>query len=321
MSETKHILVVDDHFEMLDFLRSMLELSGRDYDVIAVPSAEEGWLELRRRSFSLMMTDLRLPGMSGLDLIRRARQIQGDLPVIMITAYGTPQGRQEARELGVLRYFEKPIVNTDDLMGAVQMALGETMVGSGQTRPAVENSVKDTLSTVAQRLAALRQETAALQILLIDGDGNILIEDGQDCGIDLGPLATTLSHTLSNSSFVAEHLGGDDPSTIQYFAGAAVDLYVANIGTDYFVMVLFEGLSRRTRIGTVWVFLQRAAHDLLNLIAEAKSASQETEYPASQTTASLGSLPVRKAGSGAQYRYWHPRRPVCADGTPGRRPP
>ncbi|MCB0007338.1 MAG: response regulator, partial [Anaerolineales bacterium] len=105
MSETKQILVVDDHFEMQDFLRSMLELSGRNYDVIAVPSAEEGWLELRRRSFSLMMTDLRLPGMSGLDLIRRARQLQGDLPVIMITAYGTPQGRQEARELGVLRYF------------------------------------------------------------------------------------------------------------------------------------------------------------------------------------------------------------------------
>ncbi|MCB0016397.1 MAG: response regulator [Anaerolineales bacterium] len=295
MSETKQILVVDDHFEMQDFLRSMLELSGRNYDVIAVPSAEEGWLELRRRSFSLMMTDLRLPGMSGLDLIRRARQLQGDLPVIMITAYGTPQGRQEARELGVLRYFEKPIVNTDDLMSAVQMALGETMVGIGQARPQVEPSVKDTLSNVAQRLAALRQETAALQILLIDGDGNILIEDGQDCGIELGPLAATLSHNLGNTSFVAEHLGGDDPSTIQYYAGAAVDLYVANIGTDYFVMVLFEGLSRRARIGTVWVFLQRAANDLLNLIAEAKAASQEKPYPASPRTASLGSLPTEKA--------------------------
>ena len=292
MKEPKQILVVDDHYEMLDFLRSMLELSGREYDVIAVPSAEEGWFELRRRSFNLLLTDFRLPGMSGLDLIRRARQIQADLPVIMITAYGTPQGRQEARELGVLRYFEKPIDSTDDLMSAVQMALGETMIGIGPARAPQKPSMKEALNPVGKRLAALRKETAALQILLVDGEGNILIEDGQDCGLQSAPLAAALSQSLSHSSSVAEHLGHDAPSTIQYYAGAAVDLYVANIDADYFVMVLFEGLSRRARIGTVWVFLQRAAADLLKLITVAKAASNSESASAATRTASLGSLPV-----------------------------
>lgn len=50
MAEAKHILVVDDHFEMLEFLRSMLEMSNQDYEVLAVPSAEEGFLNCSGRS-------------------------------------------------------------------------------------------------------------------------------------------------------------------------------------------------------------------------------------------------------------------------------
>ena len=292
MTEPKQILVVDDHFDTLDLMRSMFELSGREYDVIAVPSGEEGWLELRRREFALLITDMNLPGMTGFELIRRARQLQPDLPIIVITGYGSEEGREEASALGVLRYFEKPLDDTNDLLAAAQTAMGES-VATGGGGPAGTLIVNDTLANVGERLAKLRHETGALQILLIDGDGNILFEEGQDCGLELGRLATTLSVNMSNSGFIAEHLGGDDPSTIQYYAGAAVDLYVANIGSDYFVMVLFEGLSRRGRIGTVWVFLQRAANDLLNLIQQAKQASQNAA--GSPMTAPLGSLPVGEA--------------------------
>lgn len=55
MADAKQILVVDDHFEMLEFLRSMLELSNQDCEVLAVPSAEEGLLELRRAQFDLLI--------------------------------------------------------------------------------------------------------------------------------------------------------------------------------------------------------------------------------------------------------------------------
>ena len=44
MADVKQILVVDDHFEMLEFLRSMLELSNREYEVLGVPSAEEAYM-------------------------------------------------------------------------------------------------------------------------------------------------------------------------------------------------------------------------------------------------------------------------------------
>jgi CheY-like chemotaxis protein len=71
MEEVKQILVVDDYFQMLEFLRSVLEFSHHEYQVLAVPSAEEGLLELRRTEFDLVITDVRLPGMSGFDRVRK----------------------------------------------------------------------------------------------------------------------------------------------------------------------------------------------------------------------------------------------------------
>ncbi|MCA9973719.1 MAG: response regulator, partial [Anaerolineales bacterium] len=104
MADEKHILVVDDHFEMLELLRSMLELSGHEFEVLAVPSAEEAMFELPRRHFDLVITDVRLPGMNGFDFVRRIRRRLPDIPVIMITGYTSEQGQNEAAELGVYRY-------------------------------------------------------------------------------------------------------------------------------------------------------------------------------------------------------------------------
>jgi DNA-binding response OmpR family regulator len=122
MTTSKQILVVDDHFEMLEFLRSMLTIAYPDCRVVSAPSAEEGFLELRRTPFDLLITDVRLPGISGFELVRRVRQVRPETPIIMITAYSSPQGKEEAEQLGVFRYFQKPL-NTDALLAAVKTAL------------------------------------------------------------------------------------------------------------------------------------------------------------------------------------------------------
>ncbi|MBK9051215.1 MAG: response regulator [Chloroflexi bacterium] len=128
MADVKQILVVDDHFEMLEFMRTVLQHSGRDYQVLAVPSAEEGMLELLRTPFDLLITDVRLPGMSGFDLIRRVRRARPELPVIMISGYGIEQGQKEAAALGVVHYFVKPL-DSDLLLLTVQRTLFGEPVG------------------------------------------------------------------------------------------------------------------------------------------------------------------------------------------------
>ncbi|HUM69628.1 MAG TPA: response regulator, partial [Chloroflexota bacterium] len=194
MADVKHILVVDDHFEMLEFLRSMLQLSSQDYEVLAVPSAEEGLLELRRGVFDLLITDVRLPGMSGFDLIRRARRLGLNLPVIMITAYSSAQGRKEAADLEVFHYFQKPL-DTDDVLTAVNKALhgDEPALPTAAATAVTPFTMTDDLR---KRLETLRVDTGALQLVLSAIQGQVLHSVGSGPRIDQDKLAAIIARNV-----------------------------------------------------------------------------------------------------------------------------
>lgn len=266
MADVKKVLVVDDHFEMLELLRSMLELSNEECEVMAVPSAEEGMLELRRIKFDLVITDVRLPGMSGFDFVRRIRKVRAETPVLMITAYSSSEGQKEADELGVLRYFSKPL-DTDAVLMAVQVALhGEPPPPpDGVMEIVEETAVSD---DVVKRLTTLRTDTGASGLMLSTLNGQMVFQVSSDKSLDLLGLSGALANTIQNSFSLAGYLEADVPNTIQYHAGDRVELYCANIGRSYFLTIFFDVQSRRGRIGTIWVFTQRAIKDLVEMLPE-----------------------------------------------------
>lgn len=280
MADVKQILVVDDHFEMLEFLRSMLQVSNKDHQVLAVPSAEEGLLELRVTPFDLLISDVRLPGMSGFDLVRRARRIRPDIPVIMITAYSTEQGRAEADELGVVRYFEKPL-DTDSVLTAVHRVLynePEPMTLAPETS-AVEIQV-DLTDDMERRLDSLRADTGAFGLLLVAG-GQVVYESGGHRDLHPERIAAIVNQKMAHSSMLAEELGGGDAAfNLLYQSGERYEIYTVNIGMDYFVTLLFEASARRGRIGTVWVFVQRAVKDLEQILPKLNLEATIDSQPA-----------------------------------------
>ena len=266
MADVKQILVVDDHFEMLEFLRSMLQVSNEDHQVLAVPSAEEGLLELRVTQFDLLISDVRLPGMSGFDLVRQARQIRPNIPVIMITAYSTEQGRTEADELGVLRYFEKPL-DTDSILTAVHRALYGESAPAAAVFPVAKVQI-DLTDDMERRLDSLRADTGAFGLLLVAG-GQVLYESGGHRDLHPERIATIVNQKMAHSSMLSEELGGGDTAfNLLYQSGERYEIYTVNIGRNYFVTLLFEASARRGRIGTVWVFVQRAVKDLEQILPE-----------------------------------------------------
>ncbi len=254
----------------------MLELSNQDCEVLAVPSAEEGLLELRRTQFDLLITDVRLPGMSGFDLVRRLRAMDQTIPVIMITAYSSGQGRKEASDLGVYRYFQKPL-DTDDVLTAVHTAL----YGESVTLPPValvevvaKTAVSDSLQ---RRLDSLRVDTGAMQLTLASTLGEILFSTGDGRQFDLQKLMGIVANNLSNSFLLADELGATEPFTLQYHVGDDFELYCANVGRGHFLTLFFDMAARRGRIGTVWVFTQRAIKDLLTMLPSFSSAEKVEE--------------------------------------------
>ncbi|GAB4281437.1 MAG: hypothetical protein Kow0080_34950 [Candidatus Promineifilaceae bacterium] len=269
MAEVKRILVVDDHFEMLEFLRSMLELSNQDYEVLAVPSGEEGLLELKRTRFDLLITDVRLPGMSGFDLVRQVRRLAYDLPVIMITAYSSPQGQREAADLNVLRYFRKPL-DTDAILTAVHVALyGESTPVVKTATPSKQGASRVTIestSAVHRRLETLRADVGADGLLLVTQDGQIADRIGNLRGLDPDTVAQAVSANMLHSFQLSDLLAQEPPLTVQYHAGDKTELYFVNVARRYAVVMLFDAQAKRGRIGTIWVFAQRAIKELADMI-------------------------------------------------------
>jgi two-component system NtrC family response regulator len=119
MSDEK-ILVVDDDASLRRIIEFNLKKKG--YKPTALETAEEAVECLKKSDFVLLISDIKMPGMDGLDLLTIAQEIKPDLPVIFITAFGTIEMAVEAMKLGAYDYITKPF-DLDDFMHTVEKAL------------------------------------------------------------------------------------------------------------------------------------------------------------------------------------------------------
>jgi DNA-binding NtrC family response regulator len=125
-----HILIVDDEPATSWALAEGLADDG--YTISTFRSAEEAWSWLQQRRSDLVISDLRLPGMSGLDLARKLRRGRHAQPVIIVTAYGTAETLDRLRAAGVTDCFPKPFA-IDGLRRSVKRAI-ETVADARRMR-------------------------------------------------------------------------------------------------------------------------------------------------------------------------------------------
>jgi excisionase family DNA binding protein len=116
------VLVVDDEASIRDLLSKTLALA--EYDVDLAPDGRTALERLRVIPYDLLITDLKMPGVDGLAVIREARRLKTDLPVIIITGYSTEASAIEAVNLGVSGYLTKPF-RVPRVLAAAAKALGE----------------------------------------------------------------------------------------------------------------------------------------------------------------------------------------------------
>ncbi len=269
------ILVVDDDFATLDFLRSILELSEGNFEVLGVPSADEGLLALKRARFDLLVADLRLPGMSGIELGRKARQIKQGLPIIIITGYDSPEAEAEAAALGVVSYLTKPL-DAEDFLRAVFDAVRDLpRLDDEELVYGLPLGGEVVLPAVARQLETLRTDTGAERVVLATVSSEILFCAGGRRDEELQKLITAVAFTMVSTFHLSDRLGADEPQSMQFLVGEQADLYCANIDRNYFLSIFFDAQVRRGRIGTVWVFTRRAIKNLRELLEEKGSADDQ----------------------------------------------
>jgi DNA-binding NtrC family response regulator len=119
--KTSRILIVDDDPGQRSLLDSFLRSQG--FDTVLADSGERALELLRAGNISMMISDVRMPGLSGLETLRRARQENATLPVLLVTAYADIRDAVVAMRDGAVNYLAKPI-DLDELLDSVRQATG-----------------------------------------------------------------------------------------------------------------------------------------------------------------------------------------------------
>ncbi|HEX2453491.1 MAG TPA: response regulator [Vicinamibacterales bacterium] len=122
MTARPRVLVVDDEATIRDLLAKTLALA--EYDVDIAPDGRTALERLRIIPYDLLITDLKMPGVDGLTVIREARRLKPDIPVIIVTGFSTEASAIEAVNLGVSGYLTKPF-RVPRVLAAAAKALGE----------------------------------------------------------------------------------------------------------------------------------------------------------------------------------------------------
>jgi putative nucleotidyltransferase with HDIG domain len=191
------VLIVDDEEAIRTALTRFLRTQG--YEVEVVDSGPAALALLHRQRFVVMLCDVRMPEMTGLDVLPEALRLDGDLAVLMLTAVNDAQTATDALSHGAMDYLVKPI-ELADLLGAVERAAHRRKLGI--ERRNVDQRIRE---EVALRSAELEREKAALHSLTI-GVAETLINAMEAKDVYLRGHS---SRVADQAASIAEELGLD----------------------------------------------------------------------------------------------------------------
>jgi two-component system response regulator HydG len=201
-SEKKRILVVDDAPTTLEILQRNLTTQG--YLVFTAPGVEEAIKVLDSTSIDLVITDLKMPKVSGLDLIRYVRENFKDTEIMMITGYATVEGAVKAVKTGAEEYLSKPFTD-EELFSAVERALDKLRArktGNGRALPKSASFY----GLLGQSEAMHKVYGAIAKVA--PANANVLITGESGTGKELVARAIHYSSKRSSAPFVPVNCGG-----------------------------------------------------------------------------------------------------------------
>jgi diguanylate cyclase (GGDEF)-like protein/PAS domain S-box-containing protein len=158
------IIVIDDELEIREYIKLLLE--GAHYEVFTASSGEEALAILKKQDFDVMVTDIRMPGMEGIELIKKAGLLQPTMESMMMTGYGDIDTAINAIKLGAVNYFTKPI-KMDELLIALERCLGKIRLQNKliESEKRLEEANKNLEAEVEQRTSELIKTVSELRLL------------------------------------------------------------------------------------------------------------------------------------------------------------
>jgi DNA-binding response OmpR family regulator len=275
------IIIVDDQREISRLLRSALETLEQEIEVVEIPSGEEAILDCSRNRVDLLVADYRLPGMTGLDLMKKVRQNTPNLKVILITGQSDPKVRKMVSDAGADAFFIKPIPMAEFLdaverhLGMVETFLPPEPILAEITGGGARRSLPDLLS-------GLRQETEASAVLLLNDSGHVLARAGDlpDVNDEVSLLSSLLS-IFSAGQKISRLLAQKKFSGWSIFNGGDYDLIFTPTSEGYAILTIGQGLAAKEHalknvniIAEVRAPIDNALHEKIEPLVAIKTPRQ-----------------------------------------------
>ncbi|NWG07145.1 MAG: response regulator [Chloroflexi bacterium] len=239
------ILLVDDQRDIVRLLHSTLQTLGHQLDIVDAPSGEEALLEASRRKVDLLVADYLLPGISGVELMRKIRVRNPEMKVIFISGMTERKARDEMLSAGAIAIFDKPIPLAD-FLDAVERSLGlvRTIFPPETSKEAEEHR-----QSLSELLAGFRQKIKADAVFLISDRGRVLARAGDlyDSSMEVS-LLSALMGIYAAGLKVSRIIRQEHLDNYHVFRGGDHDLILIPIDSLHALLLAGKGLANSDRI-------------------------------------------------------------------------
>ena len=243
-----NILLVDDQRDILRLLHSSLAtLKDVKLNIFEFQSGEEALLESLRHKISLLVTDYKLPGMTGVELMHKVRARHPEAKVILISGISERKIRQEMVNAGALAIFDKPI-SVADFLDAVERGLGFVKTIFAPELVAGERAEKRPVK-LSDLLTNFRQDINADAVFLLDHGGFVQARTGKLRDESIEASLVSVSVTLHNASLrVASYSHQKTLASYHIFSGGDCDMLFIPVNPVYALFVAGVGLAAESRV-------------------------------------------------------------------------
>jgi len=245
MATAPCVLLVDDQRDIVRLLHATLQTLGHKMDIVDAPSGEEALLEASRRKVDLLVADYLLPGISGVELMRKIKVRNPDMKVIFISGITERKARDEMLNAGAIAIFDKPIPLAD-FLDAVERGLGlvQTIFPPESSKEAETHR-----QSLSELLGGFRQKIKADAVYLISDRARVLARAGDlhDSSMEVSLLAALMA-IYSASLKVARFIRQENLENYHVFRGGDHDLLLIPVDTTHALLLAGKELAKSDRI-------------------------------------------------------------------------
>jgi len=294
------VLIVDDDRDIRHLFAEALRSLGEVMDILEMPSAEEAMLVTVGTHVDLLISDVYLPGISGLDLVKWLRKRNPTLKIILVTGVTDPKVKDEVANAGAAAFFYKPI----DIQQLMQSVMSFKAAQAPESPPTSAVSVPQQAPAAAPKpaatidlegsLAALQEQLKAHAAALLGDDGIVLAHSG-DFNAYVGPdLAGKLSTVFKAGLSVSRALKEAEPANLMSFAGPDYYLCQVPVGSC-FSLVVVGGHAFQASLLSPSRRMLASATELLKLLETPKPAVAEAAPVSVEGQPAVEEIPLVEA--------------------------